>query len=286
VLLAMMVLAMLRMPTVELKLLIPLKMPPPRDDAELPERVELVRVRVAPALLMMPPPKGAVLPERVELVTVNKLPKLPMPPPELVALLPEIVELETVPVPAKKIPPPMPTAVLSEIVELVTVRLPPLLKMPAADPFVEVFFLMVELVMVRVPELLKAPPLPVICAPETSTPEMERLPPEAMLKILKPPAEPLMVSEEAPRPVMVRVPTVVPVPPVPEAVALASKMVGNAAVKAMVPVMLKSMVSLPGVALASVIACRRDPVPEFAKEVTGKLAGTILPSSCRSCGRE
>jgi hypothetical protein len=86
--------------------------------------------------------------------------------------------------------------------------------------------------------------------------------------------------------VMVTVPTVVPVPPVPEAVALASKMVGNAAVKAMVPVMLKSMVSLPGVVLASVIACRRDPVPEFAKEVTGKLAGTILPSSCRSCGRE
>ena len=150
---------------------------------------------------------------------------------------------------------------------------------------------MVELLTVRMPELLKPPPLPEVLAPETFTPEMLRLPPVTIVKILKsrlwlPPSKPLMVSEEEPGPVMVRVPTVVPVPPVPEAVALASKMVGNAAVKAMVPVMLKSMVSLPGVALASVIACRRDPVPEFAKEVTGKLAGTILPSSCRSCGRE
>jgi len=56
---------------------------------------------------------------------------------------------------------------------------------------------------------------------------MKRLPPEAMLKILKLPLLPLIISEEAPRPLMVRVPTVVPVPPVPVAVALASKMVGN-----------------------------------------------------------
>jgi len=139
--------------------------------------------------------------------------------------------------------------------------------------------------MLRMPELVKAPP-ELAFAPETVTPEMLRLPPVSMRKMLKPPTAPLTVSEEAPGPVMVTVPTVVPVPPVPEAVALALKMVGSAAVKAMVPVMLKLMVSLPGVALASVIACRRDPVPEFAKEVTGKLAGTILPSSCRSCGRE
>jgi hypothetical protein len=92
----------------------------------------------------------------------------------------------------------------------------------------------VELVTVRVPALLNAPPLPVVFAPETVTPEMLRLPPVAMLKMLKsrvelPPSKPLMVSEEEPGPVMVSVPTVVPVPPVPEAVALASKMVGSEA---------------------------------------------------------
>ena len=71
-------------------------------------------------------------------------------------------------------------------------------------------------------------------APDTFTPEMLRLPPEAMLKILKPPRLPSMVSKEAPRPVMVTVPTVVPVPPVPEAVAVASKIVGNAPARVMV----------------------------------------------------
>ena len=75
-----------------------LKMPPPVF-AELPEIVELVRVRVALELLRMPPPKPfAVLPERVELVTV-RVPPLKMPPPVLVVVLPEIVELVTVRVP-------------------------------------------------------------------------------------------------------------------------------------------------------------------------------------------
>ena len=258
-------------------------MPPP-DVAVLPEMVELVRVRVAIALLKMPPPNAAVLPESVQLVTVP-VPAKKIPPPELVALLPEIVELETVPVPAKKIPPPLPlpppailpemvelvmvrvpvlemplprpTAVLSEMVELVTVRMPPLLKMPAPPP-VEVLLLMVELVMVRVPKLLKAPPLPVIFAPETVTPEMERLPPEAMLKMLKlrlvlPPSKPLMVSEVEPCPVMVRVPAVV-----------VEAMVGkdcNTLSKVIVPDTLKSIISLAMLALAVVMASLSE-IPE------------------------
>ena len=170
------------------------------------------------------------------------------------------------------------------------VRVPPE-KLQTPAPEDAVLPEMVELAMLRMPlpRFRKAPPVnEEAFAPETVTPEMERLPPLTISKIRKSrpltPLFPLMLSVEAPGPVMVRVPTVVPVPPMPEAVALAFKIVGNAAVKIMVPVMLKSMVSLPGVALASVIACRRDPVPEFAKEVTGKLVGTILPSSWRSWG--
>ena len=160
-------------------------------------------------------------------------------------------------------------------------------------PFVAVLPERVELDMERMPLLRKPPPEEVLLAPETVTPEMLRLPPEAMLKILKlrlplPPSKPLMVSEEALGPVMVRVPTVVPVPPVPEAVALAFKIVGNAAVKAMVPVtpVLKTISSLPGVVLARVIAASRDPGPEAAVFRTVMVAGTILPSSWRSSGRE
>ena len=71
---------------------------------------------------------------------------------------------------------------------------------------------------------------------------MLRLPPEAMLKILKLRVEllgfvgslPLIFSTVAPSPLMVTVPTVVPVPPVPEAVAAASKIVGNAPARVMV----------------------------------------------------
>jgi len=114
------------------------------------------------------------------------------------------------------------------------VIVPPELKKP--PPKFAVLPEMLELMTLRLPSLLKAPPFPVVCAPEISTPEMNRFPPEAMLKMLKSrlvlmvPEElskPLILRKEAPKPLMVRVPTVVPVPPVPEAVALASKMVGN-----------------------------------------------------------
>ena len=92
----------------------------------------------------------------------------------------------------------------------------------------------VELVTVRLPELLKAPPLLEVFAPETVTPEINRLPPGAMLKILKPPWLPSMVSKEAPRPMMVTVPAV-PIGLLFESriTEVASIMVGNAAAKVM-----------------------------------------------------
>jgi len=135
----------------------------------------------------------------------------------------------------------------------------------------------VELEMLRVPPaFLKAPPALLInFAPETVTPEMERLPPLTISKILKSrvitPLFPLMVSEEVPGPVMVRVPAVPP-----EIAVLALRMVGNCAVnKVMVPAPpenkeeAKSMVSLPAVVLARPIASRRvPPVAVSAKEVT------------------
>ena len=127
---------------------------------------------------------------------------------------------------------------------------------------------MMESKMLRVPSsTLKAPPSPVVCAPETVTPEMVKLPPVVTLKMLKLRVElltfvgslPLMVSAEAPRPLMVRVPAVPPI------------IVGRAAAKVMVyglvPVKLKLMSSLPGL-LARVIAASRDPVPEAAVVVT------------------
>ena len=104
-------------------------------------------------------------------------------------------------------------------------------------------------------------------------------------------SKPLMISEEEPGPSMVRVPTV---PPPPEAVALAFKMVGNEAgtvlfweSRVMVPVMLKLIMSSPAVALASIIACRRDPAPESALEETkmGEFEGVILSSNLRSSSR-
>ena len=108
------------------------------------------------------------------------------------------------------------------------------------------------------------------------------MPPEAMVKILKPPAVPLMISEEAPGPVIVTVPAVPPV-----IIVVASMMFGNAAVKAMVPVtpVLKTISSLPGVVLARVIAASRDPGPEAAVFRTGMGAGLpFLPSSWISWG--
>lgn len=74
---------------------------------------------------------------------------------------------------------------------------------------------MMELSTVRVPELSRAPPLAEEAfAPDTFTPEIDRSPPKAMLKILKLP--PSMVSEEAPGPVMVS-------EPAPEVAAMAGK---------------------------------------------------------------
>ena len=116
--------------------------------------------------------------------------------------------------------------------------------------------------------MVPAPP-ELAFAPETVTPEMERLPPVLMVKILKPPAIPLMISEEAPGPLIA---------------VLALIIVGNAAVKAMVPVtpVLKTISSLPGDALASVIACRREPEKASLVFRTVKVAGTILLSRLRS----
>jgi hypothetical protein len=63
----------------------------------------------------------------------------------------------------------------------------------------------------RVPKLLNAPPLPEVkFAPEEVTPEMNRLPREFILKMLKLPLLPLIVSEEAPRPLMMTLPAKLP----------------------------------------------------------------------------
>ncbi len=161
----------------------------------------------------MPPPLLAELPERVEWVRVTVAPlNIPMPPPDAVATLPTRVELVTLIVPPVAEMPAENWDVFKEIVELLTVRIPPSLRIPPpAKP--AVLPEMVEWVTERVPEFKKAPLLPVVFAPETVTPEILRLPPLAMVKILKSrlglPLSPLMVSEEAPRPVMVKVPAVV-----------------------------------------------------------------------------
>ena len=126
------------------------------------------------------------------------------------------------------------------------------------------------------PEFLKAPPSVVALAPETVMPDMLKLPPVAMSKIRKlrklTPLLPLMVRLEAPGPVMVRVPAVPP----PVIGVVASIMIGNCVFnKVMVPAPpenreeAKSMVSLPAVVLARVMASRRvPPVGVSAKEVT------------------
>ena len=69
------------------------------------------------------------------------------------------------------------------MVEFVTVSVPLRLEIP--PPKLAEFPEMVEFVTVSVPLLLKAPPLPEVCAPLTVTPEMDKLPPEAIEKILK-----------------------------------------------------------------------------------------------------
>jgi len=94
-----------------------------------------------------------------------------------------------------------------------------------------------------------------------------------------------MISEEALGPVMVTVPAV------PIGLLLESRitevaliMAGNAAVKAMVPVtpVLKTISSLPGVVLASIIACLSESGPESETFKTVMVAGTTLSSRPRS----
>ena len=131
------------------------------------------------------------------------------------------------------------------------------------------------------PELLKAPPLPDVLAPETVTPEINKLPPVAMLKILKlrraTPLSPLIVRVEELGPVMVRVPALAAV-----------TIVGSAEASVMVPVTpaLKVIVSAPvSEALASNIACLREPTPKSLLFVTVKVAGVILSSRPMSSSR-
>ena len=159
-----------------------------------------------------------------------------MPAP-LFPVFPEMVELLSIRVPAFQIPPPkllLLVAVFPEIVELETLRMP---------------------------ELLKAPPLLEVLAPETVTPEIARLPPEAMSKILKLrlvlPLSPLMVSEKAPGPVMVSEPAL-------EVAAI----VGSAACRVMVVMApfvnseeAKIISSLAEVKLAASIASLKEVTP-------------------------
>jgi len=153
----------------------------------------------------------------------------------------------------------------------------------------------VELVTVRTPALLNAPPLLLNFAPETVTPEMLRLPPEAMLKILKLRVElmvpeesskPLMVSEEEPGPVMARVPLGAPL-----IKAVASKMVGSEALTVLlressviVPVTLKLMMSSPAVALAKLIASLSE--IKVSPELTiSKVVSTVMGTGLIRCSR-
>ena len=147
-----------------------------------------------------------------------------------------------------------------------TLRMP-LLKMPPPHQPPE-FPEIKELATARVPRLLKPPPLPVVFAPETVAPEIERLPPEAILKILKLrlelPLLPLMISEKAPGPVMVSEPAPV-----------VARIVGSAPdprVIVLTPLVnseeAKLISSFAEVMLASVIACLNEPAPASAVVVT------------------
>ena len=257
-------------------------MPPPLLlPAELPERVELVTLRVdepeLTVVLRIPPPTPrVVLPNKVELETVRVELVLMMPPPPLVALLFEMVELETEMVPPLKllIPPPKPEAEFPEMVESEIVSEVPWLKMP--PPLVAELPEIVEAEIVRTPALLKAPPLPEVkFAPDTVTPEIERLPKLTIEKTLKLPLLALMLRVFAPGPVMVRVPAVV-----------ASAMAGSTPVKEIVAGPLvkseeaKTIVSSPAVLLAWAIAASRDPATEskVVETIMGVFEGVILSS--------
>ena len=141
---------------------------------------------------------------------------------------------------------------------------------------------MVELEIVRVPPLLlKAPPLKeIIMAPETVTPEIARFPLWEIVKILKLrptfPLSPLIVRLEEPGPVMVRAPAV-------EAVTIE----GNEELSVMVPATpVKMISSSEEAALASIIACLREPAPESLRFITVKIAGAILSSRVISSSLE
>ena len=127
--------------------------------------------------------------------------------------------------------------------------------------------------------------MPEVFAPETVTPEIERLPPESTLKMLKLRVAllgfvgslPLIVSEEEPGPVIVRVPAVV-------AVTMAGKDEPSVIVPAP-PVKSEeanSIVSASAEALAVVIASRSvvkaSAVVLSASELTIMVAGVILSS--------
>ena len=108
----------------------------------------------------------------------------------------------------------------------------------------------------------------VVCAPETVKPEIERLPPAAILKILKLrlvlPLLPLMISEEAPGPVMVS-------EPAPEVAAIVGR-AANPSVMVLVRFVnseeAKIISSFAEFELASVIACLNEPAPQSAVVVT------------------
>ena len=101
-----------------------------------------------------------------------------------------------------------------------------------------------------------------------------------MVKILKLPWLPLMLKLELPPPLMVTVPAVPPVTAV-----VVSMMFGNAEAKVMAAEVNNSMLSSPAVALASIIACRSEPVPESALVETKKNEGLILSSRLTSSSR-
>lgn len=250
--------------------------------AELPERVELVTLRVDdPVKLRMPPPfPGVVFPNKVELETVKLELVLAIPPPPLVALLFEMVELETEMVPPLKLlmAPPKPEVELPEIVEPEMVREVPWLKTPP-PPDAELPEI-VEAEIKSEPKLLKAPPKLELFAPDTVTPEIVKLPKLATEKTLKLPLFPLILRVFAPGPVIVRVPAVV-----------ASAIAGRTPVKDIVAGPLvkseeaKTMVSLVGLRVASLarlIASAREPAPLEFKLFTVKVvavgAGLILVS--------
>jgi hypothetical protein len=163
------------------------------------------------------------------------------------------------------------------MVELEMVSEVPWLKMP--PPPVAELPEIVEADIARTPALLNAPPLPEVkFAPDTVTPEIERLPKLTIEKTLKLPLLALMLSVFAPGPVMVRVP----------AGEVADAMAGSTPVKDIVAGPLvnsdeaKTMVSGPAVLLARSIASLKE-VKALVADVSCRVftmigAGLILVS--------